>query len=172
MKVLINRILCAQLYFLVVTLSPMKLLVKFDSVKQKMIKYGYLRMTKNGMDLSLYNYSTGQGLSMILFYGKAICWAGGMLPFWMTICKVVLISLGHNVVILVSLLLSFGLPLLIMERCVIRNDCWEVHWKEFFKMSQSERRPWMIVSNLLPLVFLALLCLVWVFCLPHVSHLE
>ena len=43
MKSFINKILCTELYLMIVTLSPVKLFLKIPSVKRQLIKSGYIK---------------------------------------------------------------------------------------------------------------------------------
>ena len=171
MKSIINKILCAELYLWVVCPSLMKLFVKIPSVKQRMIKSGYLKIKDNVTDLSNYYYELGKTISIIHFHSKVVLHGCGFLPLWLLICKKTIVCLGLTGIAIISLILSFGIPIMVVEYYVLKNDIWKEYWKQIFALPQSKRRKIIAVACIVVILFIITYCVIFILCFTHVRHL-
>lgn len=167
MKSFVNKILCAELYLMIVTLSPVKLFLKIPSVKRRLIKSGYLKTKNNDIDLSNYYNHLSTYVSSIHFYSKVVLHGCGVLPLWILICQKSIIGFGSASIAVTSVLLSFGIPLIVIENYVLKNDVWEKYWKQILTLPLSKRKKLITVSCIIVILFVAIYCAIYILCIPN-----
>ena len=169
MKSCVNLFLCAGLYIRVVILFPMKLLLKSDSVKQKMIKNGFLKMKKNGeMNLSRYYDLLCKTQAPVYLHAHLAYFMFGLCPFWMMINKQ-LTSLP-NVELMLDCL-PFAIPLIWFELFVIKDDTWMKYWRQIVGMTAKKRKRLIIYTCITKVCLLILYIVVFIVCIPIINSM-
>lgn len=171
MKSFINKILCTELYIIIVTLPPVKLFLNIPFVKQKLIRLGYLKIKGDVMDLSKYYDDKGKSLSVVHFYSKVVLHGCGTLPLWLLICQKTMISFGAASVAITSVLLSFVIPLIIVENYVLKNGVWEKYWKQILASTSSKRNYLIITTCIIVILFVVIYCAIYLLCIPNMRQL-
>ena len=103
--------------------------------------------------MSKYYDYLGKSVSTIHFYSKVVLLGCGVLLLWIPICQKTIISLGSAGIALASVLLSFGIPLIVVENYVLKNDAWERYWKQMGTLPLSERKNLIAVSCIIVIFF-------------------
>lgn len=172
MKSFINKILCTELYLMIVTLSPIKLFVKIPSVKRRLTKFGFLKLKGNVIDLSKYYDHLSTYVSSIHFYSKVVLHGCGALPLWILICQKTIISFGSAGIAISSVILSFGIPLIVVENYVLKNDVWEKYWKQILELPLSKRKNLIVATCVTIILFVAIYVAIYSLCIPNMRQLS
>jgi hypothetical protein len=171
MKSLLNKILCTELYILIVYLFPIKSFLRFASLKKRMINIGYLRISDGKMDLSRFHNLLCQTIAPLHFYSKILFFGIGILPLGMYVSKILLSSMGIYWIVISSLLLSFGIPWIVIWYLVIRNEIWMEYWEQVLLMNPNERKRLVYSACVLFILFTSLFCAIYFFFIPSVRNL-
>lgn len=169
MRLFINQIICTELYILVVLLSPIKVASKIPFIRHRMINSGLVKVTKKGLEFSNFYFVLGRTIANFHFYSKVIFLGCGFLPLWILSLKSTLKWLGTIEIIFTSLLLSFGIPFLIIEMYIIKNNCWEKYWKKVIDLSPNRRISLIIISCLITLLFCIAFIMIYISCVPYLK---
>lgn len=172
MKSFINKILCTELYLMIVTLSPVKLFLKIPFVKRQLIKSGYLKINGNDMDFSKYYDHLGTYVSSIHFYSRVVLHGCGVLPLWLLICQKTIINFGVAGIAIVSVILSFGIPLIVVEKYVLKNDVWGMYWKQILLLPVSKRNKLIAITCIVVILFVIIYCAIYMLCIPNMRHIS
>ena len=137
-----------------------------------MIKLGLLQEKGDVLDLSKYIYHLGRSVSWLHFYSKVVLHGCGTLPLWILISQKTPLSLGAIGVAIISVLFSFGIPLVIIEHYVFRNIVWENYWKQIVSFPLSKRNRLITISCAILILFVALYCAIYLLCIPNLRLLS
>lgn len=172
MKSFINKILCTELYLIIVTLSPVKLFLKIPSVKRQLIKSGYIKINGNDIDYSKYYDHLGTYVSSIHFYSRVVLHGCGVLPLWLLICRKTIMNFGAAGIAITSVILSFGIPLIVVENYVLKNDVWGKYWKQILALPVSKRKNLMAITCIIVILFVIIYCAIYMLCIPNMRHIS
>lgn len=157
---------------MIVTLSPVKLFLKIPSVKRQLIKSGYIKINGNDMDFSKYYDHLGTYVSSIHFYSRVVLHGCGILPLWLLICRKTMINLGVAGIAITSVILSFGIPLIVVENYVLKNDVWREYWKQILALPVSKRKNLIAITCIIVILFVVIYCTIYMLCIPNLRHIS
>ena len=167
MKSLVNRFLCAGLYIMVVHLSRVNPLLHFKPYRKKMEKNGYLKPSDGAMLMTPKYYNMMRDLlASVHFQSESVFFSCGTFPLWMLLGK----KFGDSYIL--SMLLCFGIPFLMVEYFVLKDDIWMKYWKQIEVMSSCERRKTMIITCITYICLLAVYLIVYITCMPTIKNMR
>ncbi len=169
MKSAINLFFCMGLYILIVPLSKLNPLLRFNFYRKGLEKHGFLKMSDGRAMLTPKYYNMMRDiLSSLNFYSISGFLSVGTVPFWLLVGKLI----GDDYLIVFGcLILCFGIPLYITEHFVLKNDIWLVYWKQLFTMSSKKRRKIIIYSCLAKIGIWLLYFTVYIVCIPKINSM-
>ena len=154
-----------------VALFPIKLFLKISFIKRRLIKSGFLKIKGNDIDLSKFYDHLSTHVSALHFYSKVVLHGCGALPLWILICQKTIKCFGLAGIAITSVILSFGIPLLVVEKYVLKNDVWEKYWKQVVTLPLSKRKNLIAVTYVIVILFLAIYCAIYALCIPNMSRI-
>lgn len=157
---------------MIVTLSPVKLFYKIPSVKRHLIKSGYIKINGNDIDFSKPYDHLSTYVSSIHFYSKVVLHGCGVLPLWLLICQKTIINLGVAGIAITSVVLSFGIPLIVVENYVLKNDVWRKYWKQILALPVSKRKKLIAITCIIVILFVIIYCAIYMLCIPNLRHIS
>lgn len=167
MKSLVNRFLCAGLYIMVVHLSRVNPLLHFKPYRKKMEKNGYLKPSDGAMLMTPKYYNMMRDLlASVHFQSESVFFSCGTFPLWMLLGK----KFGDSYIL--CMLLCFGIPFLMVEYFVLKDDIWMKYWKQIEVMSSCERRKTMIITCITYICLLAMYLIVYITCMPTIKNMR
>lgn len=82
-----------------------------------------------------------------------------------------IISFGSAGIAISSAILSFGIPLIVVENYVLKNDKWKKYWKQILTLPLSKRKNQIAVTCVTIILIMAIYCAIYALCIPYMSHI-
>ena len=152
---------------MVVHLSRVNPLLHFKPYRKKMEKNGYLKPSDGAMLMTPKYYNMMRDLlASVHFQSESVFFSCGTFPLWMLLGK----KFGDSYIL--CMLLCFGIPFLMVEYFVLKDDIWMKYWKQIEVMSSCERRKTMIITCITYICLLAMYLIVYITCMPTIKNMR
>lgn len=172
-KSLISAFLCTEIYISkFIRVHFLKILLRmFPSLKNRMIKMGRVKMVDKEIDLSNYYKITGPLISSTRYEGLGLFYGCGFLPLWLLIGKILSRIWNLNILIYVFVVLSFVLPIIIVEKYVLNNNELKKYWKQILAMPSYKRRKLILTTCMIAIILKTLICITYIVCIPIINKM-
>ena len=169
----INTFLCAELYISkFIRVHFLEILLRiFPSLKNRMIKMGRVKMVDKEIDLSNYYKITGPLISSTRYEGLGLFYGCGFLPLWLLMGKILSRIWNLDILIYISVVLSFVLPIVVIEKCVLNDNELKKYWKQILAMPSYKRRKLILTTCIIAIILKALFCITYIVCIPIINNM-
>ncbi len=150
----------------VVPLSKLDPLLRFKFYRERLKKHRFLKDTAGTVRLTpKYYHLMRDILTPSHFYSEVLFFACGTIPGWILLGKKIVDSK------FVGFLCCFGIPWLIVERCVLRKDTWLKYWNQIESMPSQKRRKLLVCTCIVDICLWILYVVDWIVCVPIANRL-
>lgn len=169
----INAFLCTEIYISkFIRVHFLEILLRmFPSLKNRMIKMGQVKMADKEIDLSNYDKITGPLISSTRYEGLGLFYGCGFLPLWLLMGKILSRIWNLDILIYISVVLSFVLPIVVIEKCVLNDNELKKYWKQILAMPSYKRRKLILTTCIIAIILKALFCITYIVCIPIINNM-
>ena len=169
----ISVFLCTEIYISkFIRVSLIKILLRiFPSLKNRMIKMGRVKIYDNEIDLSNYYKIIGPLISSTRYEGLGLFYGCVFLPLWLLIGKILSRTWNFDIIIYVFVVLSFVLPIIIVEKYVLNNNELKKYWKQILAMPSYKRRKLILTTCMIAIILKTLICITYIVCIPIINKM-
>ena len=172
-KSLISAFLCTEIYISkFIRVHFLKILLRmFPSLKNRMIKMGRVKMVDKEIDLSNYYKITGPLISSTRYEGLGLFYGCGFWPLWLLMGKILSRIWNLDILIYSSVVLSFVLPIVVIEKCVLNDNELKKYWNQIIAMPLYKRRKLILITCIIATVFKTIFCITYIVCIPIINNM-